>query len=127
MFQHFRLYDASLNTVSPTNALQDNANKAKDFEDMHKRIANLNEDYTKVRKLSIHTQLIETVTERLPSMILLVTILFIYKDCKRLGHLIGMSLKNPLYNGLVILTFVSGTFGLINPLIHSRFYFLHTS
>ena len=54
-------------------------------------------------------------------MILLMTILFAYKDFPRLGHLIGLSFENFYYIGFVCITFIVGIFGLINPLIHLRF------
>ena len=121
LFTHFNRQYGPNETVEDQNPLEVNAQRAKEFEETCRRITKINQEYCKVRKLSIHIQLIETVTERLPTMILLVTILFAYRDCERLGHLIGLSLTNYFYVGLVVLTFICGTFGLINPLIHLRF------
>ena len=81
----------------------------------------LNEDYTKVKKISIHIQLIEAVTERLPSMVLMTSLLFAYFDSERLGHLIGLSFNNVFYTMIVVVTFTCGILGLINPMIELRF------
>ena len=101
--------------------LNDNAQKAKDFQTVSQRIDTLNQDYCKVKKICTGNQLIETVTERLPTMVLMTTILFAYFDCDRLGHLIGLSFQNKYYNAILVFTFVSGLVGLISPLIHLRF------
>ena len=100
---------------------EDNAKKAKEFQNALLRINKLNEDFCKVKKISIRNQLIETVIERLPSMVLMTTILFAYFDNDRLGHLIGLSLKDGYYTSLVVFTFACGLYGLINPLIQLRF------
>ena len=100
--------------------LKANAEKAKIFQEANRKIDKLNEDLCKVKRMSIHNQLIETVLERLPTMALMTTILFAYFDCDRLGHLIGMSLKDGYYIAIVVFTFACGLLGLINPLIHLR-------
>ena len=100
---------------------EDDAKKAKEFQNALLRINKLNEDYCKVKKISICNQLIETVIERLLTMVLMTAILFAYFDNDRLGHLIGLSLKDGYYISLVVLTFACGLFGLINPLIQLRF------
>ena len=101
--------------------LDDHAKEAKKFQDTLQKMDKLNEDYTKVKKISIHIQLIETIIERLPSMVLMTTILFAYADSERLGHLIGLSLKDGYYIFLVVATFACGLLGLITPLINLRF------
>ena len=105
------------------NALNDNAQKAKDFRAASQKLDIFNQDYCKVKKISIGNQLIETVIERLPTMVLMTTILFAYIDCDRLGHLIGLSFQNMMwyYNAILVFTFVFGLVGLINPLIQLRF------
>ena len=100
---------------------EDDAKKAKEFQNALLRINKLNEDYCKVKKISICNQLIETVIERLLTMVLMTAILFAYFDNDRLGHLIGLSLKDGYYISLVVFTFACGLFGLINPLIQLRF------
>ena len=100
---------------------EDDAKKAKEFQNALLRINKLNEDFCKVKKISIRNQLIETVIERLPTMVLMTAILFAYFDNDRLGHLIGLSLKDGYYISLVVFTFACGLFGLINPLIQLRF------
>ena len=100
---------------------EDNAKKAKEFQNALLRINKLNEDYCIVKNISIRNQLIETVIERLPTMVLMTAILFAYFDNDRLGHLIGLSLKDGYYISLVVFTFACGLFGLINPLIQLRF------
>ena len=100
---------------------EDDAKKAKEFQNALLRINKLNEDYCKVKKISIRNQLIETVIERLPTMVLMTAILFAYFDNDRLGHLIGLSLKDGYYTSLVVFTFACGLYGLINPLIQLRF------
>ena len=102
------------------NALNDNAQKAKDFQAASQKLDIFNQDYCKVKKISIGNQLIETVIERLPTMVLMTTILFAYFDCDRLGHLIGLSFQNRYYNAILVFTFVSGLVGLTSPLIHLR-------
>ena len=100
---------------------EDDAKKAKEFQNALLRINKLNEDYCKVKKISICNQLIETVIERLLTMVLMTAILFAYFDNDRLGHLIGLSLKDGYYTSLVVFTFACGLYGLINPLIQLRF------
>ena len=95
--------------------------KAKTFIGSCQKITQLNEEYIKLRKISIQTQIIELIVERLPTMILLVTILFSYKDCQRLGKLIGLCLNNYFYIALVIISLICGAFGLITPLIDLRY------
>ena len=101
--------------------LDDHAKEAKKFQETVQKMDKLNEDYCKVKKISIRNQLIETVIERLPTMVLMTAILFAYFDNDRLGHLIGLSLKDGYYTSLVVFTFACGLYGLINPLIQLRF------
>ena len=107
--------------------LKANAEKAKKFQEAHRKIDNLNEDLSKIKRMSIHNQLIEMVLERLPTMVLMTTILIAYVDCDRLGHLIGLHLKDDYYIAIVVFTFACGLLGLINPLIDLRSIRLHIS
>ena len=118
-FSFDRLY-ANRKYLEEDDILNDNAEKAKDFQAVSQRIDTLNQDYCKVKKICTGNQLIETVIERLPTMVLMITILFAYFDCDRLGHLIGLSFQNKYYNAILVFTFVSGLVGLISPLIHLR-------
>ena len=122
LYFFYRLYVKSQELSNEEDEIsEDDAKKAKEFQNALLRINKLNEDYCKVKKISICNQLIETVIERLLTMVLMTAILFAYFDNDRLGHLIGLSLKDGYYISLVVFTFACGLFGLINPLIQLRF------
>ena len=103
------------------NAMERKSVKALKFKRICKRIASLKDKDCQIQKMGIHIQLIETVVERLPSLMMMTSILFLSFEIPRLGHLIGKPLQNGYYAFLVFTSLACNLWGMILSLINLRF------
>ena len=74
-----------------------------------------------MKTIKIHIQLIETVVERLPTVVMMTSILFASFYHQRLRYLVGLPLKSGFYVFLVGSSFFCSLWGIISSLINLRF------
>ena len=103
------------------NKIETDSYDAKEFQEACQRINDLETEYCQVKKRSIHVQMIETIVERLPTIIMMTSILYVSFEYERLRYLVGLPLKNKFYVFVVAASYVCTIYGIISTLINLRF------